>query len=125
MLVKEQPDARIQRLMTDYRQAVDDAIDLLRQSGISGPVAAMLSPVWRLPQYGQLCDGTQYFRHGAGIEVYLETGAVDFNFHDVAAGNLDMGFVARFGRATCDRYGYSSIKELEADLIRFENHGNA
>ena len=116
--MSEQLDARIQKLMTDYHHAVGAAIDLVRRSGISSPMATMFGDVRRLPQYGQLCDGSPYFRHGVGIAVYLKAGAVDFNFHDVASGDPDLGFVARFARETFRQYGFTSLCELEAELFR-------
>lgn len=73
----------------------------------------------RLPQWGQLNDGTRYFRHGVGIEVYLKSGAVDFNLHDVDSGAHDIGFVARFARDSFRDYGYWSTQELEKELIRY------
>lgn len=73
-------DARLKRLIDDYRVAVRQAVTALEANGIPRPKSTAEWVAYDVPQTGELSGGGKYFIHGFGCTVKSPDTYVDFDF---------------------------------------------
>ena len=103
------------RLIGDYEDAVQTAIDLMVRSGMRRPASTFDWLLISTPQHGRFVDGTPYFAHGIGCWVGLSGGAVDFDFGE--QGEIDMFDCYRlfdFAGKRLASYGFADERTLKA-----------
>jgi hypothetical protein len=100
---------KLAHLISDYQQSVRTAVALMYRSGISMPFSSASWIEADIPHRGHLEGGVEYFKHGAGCEVSLKTGKVDFDFGDQGEiSGFDVWRLVRFAGARLSDYGFES-----------------
>ncbi len=79
-LAASQMDARLKRLIDNYRDTVRRAVAVLEANGIPRPKSTMDCISYNVPQLGELSGGGKYFIHGFGCTVKTLDFYVDFDF---------------------------------------------
>lgn len=107
-------DKNLERLITEFQSRVRDAVALMYRSGMTMPYSSFAWLKADIPGTGMLDGGIQYFKHGAGCEVRLETGTVDFDFGD--SGEID-GFdlwrLTEFTKGYLPYFNFDSVEHIE------------
>lgn len=107
-------DKNLEKLITEFQSRVRDAVALMYRSGMKMPHTLFAWLRADIPGTGILDGGIKYFKHGAGCEVRLETGSIDFDFGD--SGEID-GFdlwrLKNFTRDQLPCFGFDSEEEIE------------
>ena len=107
-------DSRLLSLINDYLEAVAKAVGLLSDAGIPRPASNTDWVGTQIPQTGLLPGGVKYFKHGYGVAVHLEDGAVDFDFGDEGQINgFDAWRLKGFSEERPGRYGFHSDEEID------------
>lgn len=105
---------QLARLITDYQTSVRTAVVLMHRSGIPMPFSSASWIEADIPHRGKLEGGVEYFKHGAGCEVSLETGKVDFDFGDQGEiGGFDVWRLIRFAGSRLSDYGFESAEAVK------------
>src|SRR3954469_27094 len=80
-------DKNLKQLITEFQSRVRDAVALMYRSGMKMPHSSFAWVEANIPPKGVLDGGVEYFKHGAGCEVQLDVGEIDFDFGD--GGEID------------------------------------
>lgn len=103
----------LERLIDDYLAAIEQAIGCLESNGIPRPVGLQDWLDRDFPQVGKLADGTEYFKHGCGININIRPHAVDFDFGPNGETDaVDLHFMIHFARNRLPGYGFISSDEV-------------
>lgn len=106
-------DTRLAHLIADFQASVLTAVALMHRSGLPLPHSSREWAEADVPGSGVLDGGVYYYKHGAGCEVCLETGTVDFDFGENGEVNgFDEWRLAEFAAKKLGDYGFESRKEL-------------
>ncbi len=104
---------QLAKLIADYQASIATAVALLYRSGIDMPSSGMAWASMDIPARGTLDGGQAYFKHGAGCKVWLETGAVDFDFGRAGEiGGVDIWWLGQFAKDRLASYGFASSEAL-------------
>lgn len=107
-------DKNLERLITEFQSRVRDAVALMYRSGMTMPNSSFAWLRADIPPTGILDGGIEYFKHGAGCEVRLKTGAVDFDFGE--SGEID-GFdlwrLTKFTRGRLPFFSFDNAEQIE------------
>lgn len=107
-------DRNLDRLITEFQSRVRDAVALMYRSGMPMPRSSFAWLRAEVPGIGILDGGVKYFKHGAGCEVRLETGAVDFDFGDNGEiDGFDLWRLTKFCRESLPCFGFDSEEQIE------------
>lgn len=106
-------DKRLASLIDDYLDSVRTALTLMQNSGIPLPKSSEEWIDTELSHIPVLQDGINYVPHGAGCEVYLPEGSVDFDFGTFGEiSGFDGWRLEWFASERHEDYGFSSTEEL-------------
>lgn len=101
------------RLIYEYQKAVFDALVIMQRSGIQMPNSSHDWFYMEIPTSGELKGGVHYWKHGAGCEVRLTEGAVDFDFGNKGeVGGFDAWRLAKFAGKKLSDYGFDTTNAL-------------
>lgn len=107
-------DKNLEQLITDFQFRVREAVALMYRSGMTMPHSSFGWLRADIPGRGVLDGGIEYFKHGAGCEVRLETGAVDFDFgEDGEIDGFDLWRLTKFTRDRLPCFGFESAEQIE------------
>jgi hypothetical protein len=73
-------DHRLSKLITEYQQAVAEAVTMLEAAGLARPSSNMAWATSDIPWRGVLANGHTYYKHGYGCAVTGPNWTVDFDF---------------------------------------------
>lgn len=107
-------DKNLEQLIKEFQSRVQDAVALMYRSGMTMPHTSFGWVKTDVPGRGVLDGGIEYFKHGAGCEVRLETGTVDFDFgeHGEIDG-FDLWRLTEFTRTRLPCFGFDSAEQIE------------
>jgi hypothetical protein len=112
-------DARLDRLIADYLEAVEAAVALMEASGLGRPSTNIAWARTPLPPTGRLAGGVPYRKHGYGCAVQLPRGTVEFDFGPRGEINgFDDWRLVVFAGGRLGTYGFASEEELTAVFRR-------
>jgi hypothetical protein len=108
----------IARLIADYLAAIHEGVRRLEACGIPRPTSTQDWLDRDFEQVGTLTDGTQYFKHGNGINMNIQPHPVDFDFGPNGETNgVDLHFMIHFAKDRLSAYGIESSDHC-AELFR-------
>jgi len=117
-------DRNLDRLITEFQSQVRAAVALMYRSGMPMPHSSLAWLRAEVPGIGILDGGIKYFKHGAGCEVRLETGAVDFDFGDNGEiDGFDLWRLTKFCRDFLPCFGFDNAKQIEESFNAALAHG--
>ncbi|ROP63081.1 hypothetical protein EDF81_1602 [Enterobacter sp. BIGb0383] len=100
-------------LINDYQKSVYAAVITMYRSGILMPSSRYDWINADIPFYGELEDGSKYYKHGAGCLVVFEIGDIDFDFGEQGEfGGFNSWWLTRFAGDNLPNYGFSDIHEV-------------
>lgn len=101
-------------LIDDYLNSVTSAVSLMSRSGIPIPYSRESWVKAELPKIGELDGGIPYLKHGAGCEVSLKTGIIDFDFgRSGEIDEIEYFRLLQFAGKNLAKYGFTSEAEVE------------
>ncbi|NUU03514.1 DUF6896 domain-containing protein [Herbaspirillum robiniae] len=104
----------LKELITAYQRSTYSAVELMIQSGIKIPTSANAWANTDIPSEGKLNGEIAYYKHGAGCEVELPTGTVDFDFGEM--GEID-GFdewkLKKYIQPLLPAFEFDSMEDVE------------
>lgn len=107
-------DNNLEQLVTAFQARVRDAVALMYRSGMRMPHSSFAWLMADIPGNGVLDGGIQYFKHGAGCEVRLEAGIIDFDFGENGEINgFDLWRLTNFARGSLPCFGFDSVEQIE------------
>lgn len=107
-------DKNLGQLIAEYQACVRDAVVLLHRSGVPMPQSSFDWIDADIPIKGGLNGNAEYFKHGAGCEVQLDSENVDFDFGcNGEINGFDLWRLVRFARARFPCFGFESAEEIE------------
>lgn len=110
-------DPRLSALITAYHAAIEDALRLLEQCGITRPASNTAWAINAIPPSGQLTEGASYRKHGYGCEVRRRESSVDFDFGPQGeTTGIDLWRLSEFAGQDLARFAFGSGDELESAL---------
>lgn len=107
-------DNNLKQLITEFQFRVRHSVALMYRSGMTMPYSSFAWLRADIPGSGVLDGGIKYFKHGAGCEVQLETGTVDFDFgeHGEIDG-FDLWRLTKFTRGSLPCFGFDNAEQIE------------
>ncbi|UXD25288.1 hypothetical protein FORC065_2484 [Yersinia enterocolitica] len=94
-------------LIVDFQKSIQTALKLMQRSGISMPLSRNEWIESNIPISGELDGGVKYYKHGAGCQVILDSGAVDFDFGvQGEIGGFNFWWLTRFAEKNLKDYGF-------------------
>ena len=117
-------DAELRRLIRDYQARVVWAVEQIERTfGVERPPSATEWIGYQIP-HGVAPDGNRYYKHGFGIVVAYEGGAVDFDFGEHGEiGGFDASRLFNFARRVEGGYGFDSERQIETAIKDAEARG--
>ncbi|MBB3118797.1 DUF6896 domain-containing protein [Pseudoduganella violacea] len=107
-------DKNLEQLIIEYQTRVREAVALMYRSGVAMPYSSFAWMKSDIPMHGILDGGVEYFKHGAGCLVQLETGEIDFDFGDDGEiDGFDLWRLTRFMGGRLPRFGFASAEQIE------------
>ncbi|WET42522.1 DUF6896 domain-containing protein [Citrobacter enshiensis] len=104
---------KLDRLIVDFQERVQDALKLMQRSGIRMPSSRNDWIESDIPKTGELDGGVKYFKHGAGCLVSLSTGKVDFDFGEEGQiGGFNLWWLIQFAGKNLKDYGFKNKDEV-------------
>lgn len=101
-------------LINDYQKSIKSAVVLMQRSGIEMPFSRASWIEMDIPLCGELDGGIPYLKHGAGCEVNLAAGRIDFDFGEQGEiGGVDVWRLLQFAKGRLLDYGFESEAEVE------------
>lgn len=101
-------------LIDDYLNSVTSAVSLMNRSGIPVPYSRESWVKAEFPGLGELDGGIPYLKHGAGCEVSLKTGIIDFDFgRNGEIDEIESFRLLQFAGENLAKYGLTSKLEVE------------
>lgn len=101
-------------LINDYQKNIKSAVVLMQRSGIEMPFSRASWIEMDIPLCGELDGGIPYYKHGAGCEVNLTTGRIDFDFGEQGEiGGVDVWRLLQFSKCRLLDYGFENEAEVE------------
>lgn len=101
-------------LINDYQKSIKSAVVIMQRSGIQMPFSRVSWVKMDIPLCGELDGGITYSKHGAGCEVNLAEGRVDFDFGEQGEiGGLDVWKLLQFSKGRLLDYGFENEAEVE------------
>jgi hypothetical protein len=118
-------DKNLERLITEFQSRVRDAVALMYRSGMMMPHSSFAWSRADIPETGFLDGGIKYLKHGAGCEVQLETGPVDFDFGDSGEiGGFDLWWLTKFATDRLPFFEFESAEQIEQSFEAAVAHGD-
>lgn len=117
--------SELRNLIEAYRTAASEPIPRLSEAlGFKLPITNTRWVGLDIPHKGITGDGLQYFKHGYGVAIKFDGGAIDIDFGD--EGEYD-GFdgwrLFRFAKDSNFHTPYKDHREVEADIKDAEAKG--
>ncbi|PWK99434.1 hypothetical protein C7431_102237 [Pantoea allii] len=110
------------RLITDYQDSVQIALKLMHRSGIKMPSSSYGWIKYNIPSVGELEGGIKYYKHGAGCQVELDSGIVDFDFGEQGEiGGFNSWWLTSFAGKNLTAYGFRNYDDVEGHLKKALN----
>ncbi len=119
-------DPELCRPIHDYQAHVTWAVQQIEQTfGVTRPASAVEWVSCQIP-HGVAPDGNRYRKHGYGIMVQYEGGAVDFDFgeHGEIGGFCASRLFDFLEHASQTTYAFASEKDVDAAIREAEELGD-
>lgn len=105
------------RLIIDFQDAVKTALKLMHRSGIKMPSSSYEWIKYNIPGVGKLDGGLEYFKHGAGCRVELNSGSLDFDFGMLGeVGGFNAWWLTYFAGKNLTSYGFRNYDDVAEHL---------
>jgi|SRR5450830_167709 hypothetical protein len=107
-------DTNLQGLIAQYQSRVREAVALMYRSGVRMPHSGVAWSRDDIPGKGVLNGGIEYFKHGAGCEVRLETGPVEFDFGDSGEiDGVDPWWLTKFAKHRLPCFNFEHVGQIQ------------
>lgn len=112
------------RLIGDFQDKVHLALKIMYRSGIEMPSSRSKWIESCIPNSGELDGGFKYYKHGAGCQVELNSGSIDFDFGENGeVGGFNCWWLACFAGENIKSYGFENMVDIAEHLEKALDYG--